>query len=132
MVRPQAALLVLLSSIAFSVQAANPACQQKAASIQQQIAQAKEHGNTHRQRGLERALANVEAHCTDAGLIRDMKADIAEQREEVNEVQTALQQKHALGRTDKINKLERKLARERAELQTLEDELRDLERVAAP
>lgn len=131
MLRFQATLLMLLGSIAISAQAANPACQRKAANIQHQIEQARQHGNTHRRAGLERALANVEAHCTDASLIRDKKADIAEQREEVDEILEALQQKRAEGRADKVKKLERKLARERAELQALEDELQGLEHLAA-
>ncbi|WP_083953395.1 DUF1090 domain-containing protein [Thauera butanivorans] len=127
MFKPRHAIAVLLGGIAFSAHADNPACQQKATEIEQQIEYAKSHGNTHRLQGLERALANVKAHCTDQALIRDKKDEIREQEEEIREILEEIREKQSEGRYDKLVKLERKLERERAEKDVLERELQALE-----
>lgn len=109
------------------VLANNPACQYKASEIETQIQHARAHGNTHRVRGLERALANVKAHCSDTDLLREKREQIRDQQEDIQEIVLELQEKRAQGRQDKVQKLERKLAREREELTQLQDELQELQ-----
>ena len=107
--------------------AADPACVRKAAEIAQQIKFAQDAGNHQRVRGLEKALSSVRANCTGAGLVQDKQREIAEQQEEVDEVLAEIREKETEGRYDKVKKLERKLARERAELQALQQELAELQ-----
>ena len=42
-------------------------CAAKKHEISQQLEQARAHGNSNQVAGLEKALSEVEAHCTDAG-----------------------------------------------------------------
>lgn len=122
------AALILMHGFAASAMAANPACERKEAEIERQIEHAKAAGNHHRLRGLENALSSVRAHCTDAKLIEDKKRDIAEQQEEIDEVLEEIREKESEGRYDKVQKLERKLERERAELKALQQELQEIEK----
>ncbi|MDS1141058.1 DUF1090 domain-containing protein [Pusillimonas sp. SM2304] len=127
MVSKYLAGLVLLFGVAPAM-AANPACERKAVEIAQQIKFAQEANNSQRQRGLEKALSMVQQHCTDAGLIKDQKQDIAEQQEEVDDILEEIQQKESEGRYDKVKKLQRKLEREQKELEVLKQELTEIEK----
>lgn len=122
------ALLVLMCSFATPALAENPACQRKSAEIEQQIERAKEAGNRNQVQGLEKALSQVKENCTDAALIADKKKDIADQQEDIDEILADIKEKQSEGRYDKVKKLERKLQREREELESLQGELRDIER----
>lgn len=121
------AVLVLMLCFAAPALANNPACQRKSAEIQQQIEQAKQAGNHNRIRGLEKALSRVKENCTNATLIADKKKDIADQQEDIDEILQDIQKNQSEGRLDKVRKLERKLQRERDELEVLKGELRDIE-----
>lgn len=120
-------LSAVLGVMALPAWADNPACQYKAAEIQNQIEYARQHGNEHRVRGLERALANVQAHCKDANLLRDKQEEIREQEEDIQERINEIAQKRSEGRQDKVQKLEKKLERDQAELAQLQDELKELQ-----
>lgn len=122
------ALLVLMGCFATPAMADNPACQRKSAEIERQIEHAKEAGNRNQVQGLEKALSQVKANCTDAALIADKKKDIADQQEDIDEILADIKEKQSEGRYDKVKKLERKLQREREELEALRGELRDIER----
>jgi len=119
--------LALSCGLIAPAMAANPACERKAAQIEQQIQHAKAAGNTHRVSGLEKALSQARTNCTDAGLIAEQRADIAEQQEDIDEILEDIQEKQAEGRSDKVEKLERKLGHEKKELEVLQHELRQLE-----
>lgn len=75
--------------------AANPACERKEVEIKRQIQYAKDANNTHRVRGLEKALSQVQTHCSDADLIKDKKKDVAEQKEDIDEVLAKIQEKQS-------------------------------------
>lgn len=120
-------LSAVLGVMALPAWADNPACQYKAAEIQNQIEYARQHGNEHRVRGLERALANVQAHCKDANLLRDKQEEIREQEEDIQERINEIAEKRSEGRQDKVQKLEKKLERDQAELAQLQDELKELQ-----
>ncbi len=121
-----AATLILLMGVLAPAWGAEPACERKAQAIQKQIEIAEAAGNRSRLNGLQKALSSVKSYCTDAGLIADKQKDIAEQQEEIDELRAEIQEKTSEGRDDKVTKLERKLAREQAELQILEQELAGL------
>lgn len=122
------AALLLACGLVTPVMASNPACDQKASELERQIQYAKEAGNNHRVAGLEKALSAVRKNCTDAGLIREMKHDIAEQEDDIDEILEDIREKESEGRYDKVKSLERKLERERAELEHLRQELSTLEK----
>lgn len=103
-------------------------CEQKAQSIERKIEQAKRHGNTHREQGLQRALLNVRTHCTDDSLIAEIDENIAEQQADINELLEDIAEVRAEGNVKKVTKLERKLAAKQAELKELELERRSITR----
>ncbi len=123
----QLAMVVVLSGLAYSASAQNHGCDRKMQSLETQMNYAKQHGNVHRQRGLERAMANVQAHCSDAYLLRDLQEDIDDQEEDIAEILEEIQEKQAEGRLDKVERLQRKLERKRQQLSDLQAELADLQ-----
>lgn len=116
-------LTVLLSVGVSSVYAQTSAgCERKVQSIERQLEQAKVHGNTHREQGLQRALHNVRTNCTDGSLVKELDEDIAEQKQEILELYEKIAEERAEGDVKKVVKLERELAKEQAELKALEQE----------
>ncbi|WHS99261.1 MAG: hypothetical protein LZT29_02255 [Pantoea stewartii] len=59
---------IVLFSLSGSLMAAESLCQQKEQDIQHEIEMAKKHNNQRRVNGLERALTEVRAGCTDKKL----------------------------------------------------------------
>jgi hypothetical protein len=103
--------------------AAETGCAAKREAIEQRIEAAKAHGNAAQQAGLERALAEVQANCTDAGLRQQRGAKIAEQRAEVRQREADLREAEAKGDPAKIAKRQAKLEEARAELDAAEKAL---------
>ena len=106
---------LLILAPALSVQAAT-GCEAKRLDIEQQIDYARVNDNNHRIAGLEKALSELNAHCTDEGLraeresrVKDKELKVEERRKELAEAQTD-------GRADKIAKKQRKLEEAQAEL----------------
>ncbi|EIY5101838.1 DUF1090 domain-containing protein [Klebsiella sp. JB_Kp018] len=111
---------LLMLAPAVPALAANPAatgCEAKRQDIEQQIRYARSNGNDHRIAGLEKALSEVNAHCTDSGLRAEREADVREKTRKVTEREQELAEARADGRADKIRKKERKLDEARAELE---------------
>ena len=69
--------VVCLSSLVFALNAQAQtnlkSCEAKKVSLERQIAYAKTYNNTHQIAGLQTALDEVNAHCTDAGLRVDQR-----------------------------------------------------------
>ncbi|HEP1894417.1 TPA: DUF1090 domain-containing protein [Kluyvera cryocrescens] len=111
--------LVLLSP-AFSALAAQQTatgCAAKRQNIEQQIEYARAHGNAHRVEGLSIALSELNANCTDAGLLANRESDVRKKERKVAEARQELAEAQADGRQDKIDKRQRKLAEAQNELQ---------------
>jgi len=98
-------------------------CAAKQQAIRTQIDQAKAHGNTDQQAGLEKALAQSQANCTDAGLQKERENKVLDARREVAQRQADLDKAMKKGDSDKINKRKDKLAESRKELQQALDEI---------
>ena len=98
-------------------------CAAKRQAISSQIEQAKAHGNSAQQAGLEKALAEVTAHCTDAGLKKERENKVLDAKHEVSRRQADLDKAMKKGDPDKINKRKEKLAESRKELQDAVEEL---------
>lgn len=103
--------------------AAESLCQQKEQDIQHEIAMAKQHNNQRRVNGLERALTEVRANCSDNKLKASHQARIKAQQEKVAERERELKEERQDGDDrDKIAKCERKLEEARQELKKLQAE----------
>lgn len=98
-------------------------CAAKSQAISAQIEQAKAHGNSAQQAGLETALSEVTAHCTDASLRKERENKVLDAKHEVSRRQADLDKAMKKGDADKINKRKDKLAQSRKELQEAVDEL---------
>ena len=86
-------------------------CQEKEQNILKEISYAEKHQNQNRIDGLNKALSEVRANCSDSQLRADHQKKIAKQKDEVAEQK---------GDADKIAKRERKLAEAQEELKKLE------------
>ncbi|MFJ4154446.1 DUF1090 domain-containing protein [Pseudomonas sp. NPDC089752] len=120
--------LFLLATFALSAHAAEdrPAltgCAAKRQAISEQIEQAKAHGNSEQQAGLEKALSEVAANCTDAGLRKEREQKVLDARHEVNQRTKDLDKAMKKGDPEKINKRKDKLAEAKKELQEAVDDL---------
>jgi hypothetical protein len=98
-------------------------CAAKQHDIETQLEQARAHGNSHQQKGLETALAQVKAHCTDALLRQEREQKITKAQHEVKEREADLQTATQKGDQDKIAKRKSKLAEAQHELQAAQAEL---------
>lgn len=98
-------------------------CAAKRQAINTQIEQAKAHGNIEQQAGLEKALSETTANCTDASLRKERENKVLDARHEVSRRQADLDKAVKKGDADKINKRKDKLAESRKELQGALDEL---------
>ena len=122
------ALLTVASFMATPLLAAEEAapltgCAAKRQAISTQIEQAKAHGNSEQQAGLEKALSEVTSHCTDASLKKERENKVLDAKHEVSRRQADLEKAMKKGDSEKINKRKDKLAESRKELQQALDEL---------
>ncbi|HBM9258388.1 TPA: DUF1090 domain-containing protein [Citrobacter freundii] len=99
---------------------ANTLCQEKEQDIQREISYAEKHNNQSRINGLNKALSEVRANCTDSKLRASHQKKIAEQKNEIAERQRDLAEAKQKGDADKVAKREHKLAEAQKELKELE------------
>ncbi|MHC9003533.1 DUF1090 domain-containing protein [Enterobacter adelaidei] len=113
-----AGMLVLAPSFSSALAAPLVAtgCEAKRQDIVQQIDYARAHGNSHRIAGLEKALSEVNANCTDEGLLAERESDVRKKEQKVKERRQELAEAQADGRADKIIKKQQKLEEAQAEL----------------
>lgn len=111
-------LMLALCLAATAAQAAEPsaACAAKRSRIEAEISEANAQGQRHKLAGLQKALRNNAAHCTDASLARDRERDIAKATREVKEREADLKKAQRKGDADKIAQRQHKLDEARAEL----------------
>jgi len=102
-------------------------CAAKRQDISTQIEQAKAAGNSDQQAGLEKALSEVTAHCTDAGLLKEQEKKVLDAKREVSRRQADLDKANSKGDPEKINKRKDKLAESRKELQAEQEKLEQLQ-----
>ncbi|ARF51570.1 DUF1090 domain-containing protein [Pantoea stewartii] len=114
---------IVLFSLSGSLMAAESLCQQKEQDIQHEIEMAKKHNNQRRVNGLERALTEVRAGCTDKKLKASHLEKINAQKQKVAERERELKEERDEGHDkDKITKREHKLEEARQELKKLQAE----------
>ncbi len=95
-------------------------CAAKKQAIKTQLSYARQHNNTHQVAGLEKALREVDQHCSESSLSKERHEKVTEKKREVQELAKA----KAEGRSaSKIQKREDKLAEARQELNEAEQAL---------
>lgn len=97
-------------------------CAAKKQSIERELSYAKEAGNKHRQRGLEKALAEVQ-NCDDASLQRERQSKVNDAEAKVKEREAELAEEKAEGKAKDIAKAQRKLDEARQDLESARIEL---------
>lgn len=104
-----------LSSAAFA--APQPeSCVTKQQEIQTQLDYAHQHNNKNQINGLEKALSESKAHCTDAGLKAENERHVAEKQQKVQEREQELKEAQASGSSKKIAQKQKKLDQAQSEL----------------
>ena len=98
-------------------------CEAKRQEIQQQIDYASSHNNSYRVSGLQKALSELNANCTDEGLRAEREAKVREKTQKVEERRQELSEVKIDGRADKISKKQQKLTEAEAELSEAKAEL---------
>ena len=98
-------------------------CAAKRQAISTQIEQAKAHGDSAQQAGLEKALSEVTANCNDAALKKERENKVLDAKHDVSRRQADLDKAMKKGNADKINKRKDKLAESRKALQDAVEEL---------
>lgn len=98
-------------------------CASKKQAIETQIDYAKKNNNTHRVQGLEKALSDVNAYCTNDSLEAKYKERVQEKTNKVAEREQELAEAKAKGDMKKIAKQEAKLQENKAELSEAQTKL---------
>ncbi|MGY3941701.1 DUF1090 domain-containing protein [Aeromonas tecta] len=122
--------MLLLAGQAYGSEAVG--CKAQHQAVTDQLVFAKAHNNADQVAGLEQALRNIEAHCTDAGLIKEQQEKVAKQKEEVEERLADLQSARVSGKPDKIAKKQAKLEESQAELLEAQRKLEALQKLVKP
>ena len=93
-------------------------CDAKRQEIEQELAYAKAHGNANRVKGLETALDNMKANCTDASLRKSSQRKVDAAKKKVAEREADLQKAQADGKSPKkVADRQRKLDEAHADLE---------------
>lgn len=111
---------LLLASVGHEPQ---KGCANKIHHIKQEIVKAQEMKNDHRVNGLEISLSNVQANCTEEGLMQRLEAKIDDEREDLREHTQDLEQAVADDRVDKVEKYKAKIAKDQTKIDKLTEQL---------
>lgn len=124
--------LALSAGYASMATASVNGCDIKRAAIENQIKEAKKYGNIHKVAGLQRALAQLNANCSDSGQLQKaqqkvtkLEQKLAEKKSDVREVQADLNQAKASGDQKKIVKYQKKLADKKSDVKKIQIELKE-------
>ena len=107
----------LIAFSAASFAASQPqTCAAKQQQIKTQLDYAHQHNNKDQIAGLQKALSENQAHCTDSGLKAEYEKHVAEKKEKVQEREQELKEAQATGDSKKIEKKQHKLDEAQFEL----------------
>ncbi|EMD2586954.1 TPA: DUF1090 domain-containing protein [Salmonella enterica subsp. enterica serovar Newport] len=106
---------LLLSDPSYA--AASLGCVAKKQEVEEQINYAYKHNNTYQITGLQKALREIEEHCTEAELLKQRRIKIEEKEKKVSERQAELERARETGNPKKIAQKQKKLVHAREELQ---------------
>ncbi|ECG8633880.1 DUF1090 domain-containing protein [Salmonella enterica subsp. salamae] len=92
-------------------------CTAKKQELENQISYARKHNNTYQIAGLQKALREIEEHCTDSQLVKQRQLKIADKEKKVTERQAELERAIETGNPGQMAQKRKKLDRAREELQ---------------
>lgn len=98
-------------------------CAAKRQALAQKIEEAKAEGNAEQRAGLQKALKEINANCTEVDLVKQQEQKVLDARREVAKRQSDLDKAMSKGDPEKIDKRKEKLAESRKELQEAQSEL---------
>lgn len=107
--------IIALSSTAFAA-SQSETCATKQQEIQTQLDYAQQHNNKNQINGLQKALSESKANCTDASLKADNARHVTEKQQKVQEREQELKEAQATGDNEKIAKKQKKLDEAQTEL----------------
>lgn len=86
-------IIYIVSALLFPAitYAAPQTCADKKQQVEQELDYAKQHQQTHRVQGLEQALSNLNANCTDDRLKKEHQKNIDEKQHKLDKAQAELQ-----------------------------------------
>ena len=118
-------VLLAVSSFSFANESceALKGCAEKSCQVEKQIALAEKSGNSHKIDGLNKALAEITAHCSDDKIISDIEDDLSKANDELKEHQEELKEAQAEEKSDKIEKYNEKIKEDEAEISDLKEKL---------
>lgn len=114
---------LLLAAFSTQALAADTGCEAQKTEIRTQINYAKSHNNIQQIAGLEKALGEVEQHCTDTSLRKERQLKVIDKESKVAERQQELDKATQSGQRDKIDKKLKKLNEAQEELATARAQL---------
>ncbi|EAQ5054782.1 DUF1090 domain-containing protein [Salmonella enterica] len=98
-------------------------CAAKKQEVKNQISYAREHNDIHQIAGLQKALREIEEHCTESQLLKQRQLKIAEKEKKVTERQAELERVRKTGNPEKMTQKKIKLDQARQELQDAQNML---------
>ena len=101
-------------------------CAKKACEVNLELLASKRQGNSHKVAGLNKALNNINAYCTNDGLKAELQQKIDDTNSEIEEYKIDLKKAKRQGKHDKVEKYQQKLNDETKQLKQLIDELNSL------
>ena len=108
--------LTLVSLLTINAASAAESCADKRASIEKEISYARQHNNTFKLAGLQKALDEVNTHCTAASVrndaqqaVRKAEKKLSEKQNDLREAEQDLNQAIARDNKSKINKYQEKV-----------------------
>ena len=109
--------VLLIAPVVANAQSATGECAAEKAEIQKQIDYAKQYGHSHKVAGLEKALREVNEHCTDAGRRASNLQKVAEKEHKVAQRKAEVEDAKLGGDSKKIAKKMKKLEEAQRELE---------------
>ncbi|MWP47030.1 DUF1090 domain-containing protein [Gilliamella sp. Pas-s27] len=98
-------------------------CEGKKQAIEVEIEQAKNHSNTHKVEGLQKALEDINNHCSNNDLEEKYKKRVQEKTDKVTQITHELEQAKTKGNKQKMTKQQTKLIDAKQELNEVKAEL---------
>lgn len=109
-------IMLLSPLVAVHAEMKATGCEGKRQEIIQQIDYSQTHGNENRTAGLQKALSELNAHCTDAGLRVERESDVRKKERKVEERRQELAEARGEDREKKIREKQNKLQEAQDEL----------------
>ncbi len=122
--------LTLLSLLAINAASAAETCADKRAAIENEMNYARQHNNTFKLAGLQKALDEVNTHCSPESVRNDARQAVAkaqkkldQKKQDLREAEESLSQANARGNSSKVKKYQEKVAEKKQDIEKLTRQL---------